>query len=71
MTVCSSGNTFYRGGDHQTATEKYKKCCKYIKLLRDTVEVDRSYLVAHLLLEIYPFLLPFTLVLNDTKFKWS
>ena len=32
-----SGNSFYRRGEHQVATSKYKKCCKYIKLLRDTV----------------------------------
>ena len=35
--IKESGNTFYRAGDHQSATTKYKKCCKYIKLLRDTV----------------------------------
>ena len=33
----AAGNTYYRKGDHQSATTKYKKCCKYIKLLRDTV----------------------------------
>merc|ERR1712241_436994 len=35
--IKDSGNTFYRAGDHQTATDKYKKCCKYIKMLRDSV----------------------------------
>jgi len=35
--IKESGNIFYRAGDHVKATGKYKKCCKYIKLLRDTV----------------------------------
>jgi len=35
--IKESGNVFYRKGDHQTATRKYRKCCKYIKLLRDTM----------------------------------
>jgi len=33
--IKESGNIFYRKGDHVVATRKYKKCCKYIKLLRD------------------------------------
>ena len=32
-----AGNIFYKQGDHKTATVKYKKCCKYITCLRDTV----------------------------------
>jgi len=35
--IKESGNIFYRSGDPKTATRKYKKCCKYIKLLRDTM----------------------------------
>jgi len=35
--IKESGNVYYRKGDHQNATRKYKKCCKYIKLLRDTM----------------------------------
>merc|ERR1711976_423868 len=35
--IKESGNTFYKSGDHTTATVKYRKCCKYITLLRDTV----------------------------------
>ena len=37
LTPISLGNTFYKSGDHTTATVKYRKCCKYITLLRDTV----------------------------------
>jgi len=35
--IKESGNIFYRKGDHKMATLKYKKCCKYITMLRDTV----------------------------------
>jgi peptidyl-prolyl isomerase D len=35
--IKESGNHYYRTGDHVTATRKYRKCCKYIKLLRDTM----------------------------------
>merc|ERR1711974_566077 len=35
--IKESGNVYYKQGDHVTATRKYRKCCKYIKLLRDTV----------------------------------
>jgi len=35
--IKESGNIYYRKADHVTATRKYKKCCKYIKLLRDTM----------------------------------
>ena len=35
--IKESGNVYYRAGDHVTATRKYRKCCKYIKLLRDTM----------------------------------
>jgi len=35
--IKESGNIFYKQGDHKTATVKYKKCCKYITCLRDTV----------------------------------
>ena len=35
--IKESGNIYYKQGDHVTATRKYRKCCKYIKLLRDTM----------------------------------
>jgi len=35
--IKESGNIYYKKGDHLTATRKYRKCCKYIKLLRDTM----------------------------------
>ena len=35
--IKESGNVYYKQGDHVTATRKYRKCCKYIKLLRDTM----------------------------------
>lgn len=35
--IKESGNIYYRKGDHVQATRKYKKCCKYIAMLRDTV----------------------------------
>ena len=35
--IKESGNTYYKRGDHTAATRKYRKCCKYIKLLRDTM----------------------------------
>jgi len=35
--IKESGNVYYKRGDHTAATRKYRKCCKYIKLLRDTM----------------------------------
>ncbi|XP_023328784.1 peptidyl-prolyl cis-trans isomerase H, partial [Eurytemora carolleeae] len=35
--IKESGNIYYRKGDHVAATRKYKKCYKYITMLRDTV----------------------------------
>ena len=35
--IKESGNIYYKRGEHVTATRKYRKCCKYIKLLRDTM----------------------------------
>ena len=35
--IKESGNVYYKRGEHVTATRKYRKCCKYIKLLRDTM----------------------------------
>jgi len=35
--IKESGNVYYRKGAHREATRKYKKCCKYIAMLRDTV----------------------------------
>ena len=35
--IKESGNTYYKAGDHIKATTKYKKCCKYITLLRDKI----------------------------------
>jgi len=35
--IKESGNHFYKEGSYAVATGKYKKCCKYITCLRDTV----------------------------------
>jgi len=35
--IKESGNIYYRKGDQKRAAVKYKKCCKYIAMLRDTV----------------------------------
>merc|ERR1719154_111096 len=35
--IKESGNEYFKRGENKTATRKYKKCFKYISMLRDTI----------------------------------
>ena len=35
--IKDSGNEFFKSGNNKQATRKYKKCSKYISVLRDTI----------------------------------